>query len=309
MRKTLQDGPEAVPKPEGNGANWFGELVGSRKFTPKGRQVIDFIAANPELASFSPASRLAQEVQVNVATVVRAAQALGFSGWPEFQLNLRHRYLGTLRLAEVTRRQETKGPRSPAEEAFHRDIANLHGALGSVDANQVRAVAETIAEAPRTLIISSGSYGAVAHVLSHHASFMGFNITSELRGGPHVVSAVSPLRPGDCLVAISFWRLVREIVVATRHCRDQNVRTVAITDSAFSPLAGVADYPLVVPSESISFFQSATAAMSLTYGLLAELKEIGGQRVDRLIATNSDFLQEMDVLFDGAATQPPTKGE
>jgi len=279
-----------------NRQDWLGELVDAAKLTPKGQELAHFLAVNPRLAIFGSASEVAEKCEMNVATVVRFAQALGFSGWREFQVNFRGRHLSGLLPSDVMAAQGTGYARSSIDEALHRDIHNLHGALHSLDRAAAESAARAIADAPYTLCISSGSYSSVGLVLTHLASFMGYPIVFESRGGPHIVAAMSRLKPGDCLVAISFWQLVKHVVLAAEHCRNQGITTIAITDSAFSPLARGVDHALVVPTESVSFFQSMTAATSVVYGLLARLQELGGDEVTRTISLAQAMYAELDVL-------------
>jgi DNA-binding MurR/RpiR family transcriptional regulator len=279
------------------GQDWLGDLVDAARLTPKGTELAQFLAVNPRLAIFASASEVAEKCEVNVATVVRFAQALGFSGWRDFQVNFRGRHIGDLLPSDVMAAQRGDDTRSSIDEALHRDIHNLQGALHSLDRLAVEAAARAIADASYTLVVGSGSYSSVGLVLSHLASFMGYPVVFENRGGPHLVAALARMKPGDCLVAISFWQLVKEIVLATKHCRDLGITTVAITDSAFSPLARGVDHALVVPTESVSFFQSMTAATSLVYGLLARLQELGGDEVTQNISQAQSMYAEFDVLF------------
>src|SRR5258708_3916127 len=84
--------PQETPSFTGRQA-WLEEGVTAGRLTPKGHDVARFIASNPGMSSLESASEVARAVGVNVATVVRFAQGLGFSGWVDFQINLRHRYL------------------------------------------------------------------------------------------------------------------------------------------------------------------------------------------------------------------------
>jgi DNA-binding MurR/RpiR family transcriptional regulator len=294
---TIENQTKAASPPEdANGLDWLGELVDAATLTPKGGELAHFLAVNPRLAMFGSASEVAEKCEMNVATVVRFAQALGFSGWRDFQVNFRGRHLSSLMPSDVMAAQGTGYARSSIDEALHRDIHNLHGALHSLDREAAESAARAIAAAPYTLCISAGSYSAVGLVLTHLASFMGYPIVFESRSGPHIVAAMARLKPGDCLVAISFWQLVKHVVLAAEHCRGQGITTIAITDSTFSPLARSVDHTLVVPTESVSFFQSMTAATSLVYGLLARLQELGGEDVTRTIGLAQAMYAELDVL-------------
>lgn len=285
-------------QPPGGGQAWLSELLDNARLTPKGRTVATFVSSNPRTASFVSASELAQRTGVNVATVVRFAQRLGFSGWREFQLHFRHRYLGSLMQTEVISTLPEHADHSPIQAALHRDIDNLHDTLTTLDMAEAETVAKTIAAARRTLVVSSGTYSVVGLVLAHLASFMGYDVEFESRGGAHLVVALSRLEPGDCVVAISFWRVVKQVMLAAKHCRERGLTTVAITDSSFSPLAKNADHVLVVPTESSLFFQSMTAPMSLAYGLLANLYALGGKRTEETIRDEERLWKDLDVVVE-----------
>jgi DNA-binding MurR/RpiR family transcriptional regulator len=86
-------------------------------------------------------------------------------------------------------------------------------------------------------------------------------------------------------------------MLTTEYCRRVGITTVALTDSLFSPHARAAEHALIVPTESVSFFQSLTAATSLVHGLLAELQRLGGERVDANIERSEKAYAELDVLY------------
>jgi DNA-binding MurR/RpiR family transcriptional regulator len=279
------------------GEEWLAELAAESRLTPKGRKLAHFAGVNPRLVSFASASEVAEKTGMNVATVVRFAQALGFTGWTEFQLHFRHRYLGTLLPADVVREHAGEDRPSAVRDAMQRDLENLAGALTSLDDEEAERIVQTIAGARQTIVVSSGSYAAVGDVFAHLATFMGYDVELESHGGPHLVSRFAGLRPGDCVLAISFWRLNKHVVKATQYARRNGIATAAITDSRFSPLYRAAEHALVVPTESGSVFQSLTAALSLAYGLLERLQELGGDRVERTIEDAQKLYGELDILY------------
>lgn len=279
---------------------WLAELIAKGRITAKGEEIATFLSVNPRTASLASASVVATRTGVNVATVVRFAQGLGFSGWREFQLHFRHRYLGSLLTTDLMKDRDIHGEVGTVEAALKCDIENLHSAFTSVDTSQVETIARAIAEARKTLVVSSGSYAAVGLVLAHLASFMGYNVTLETRGGAHLVAALTSLEDGDCLLVISFWRLIKHVVLAAEHAHGRGITTVAITDSLFSPLARCVDHAIIVPTESIRFFQSATAGLAVVYGLLAHLHDLGGERVRVALDHGEELYSELDVLFNEA---------
>lgn len=287
---------DAVAAPAEPGREWLAGLLEGIRLTPRGHDVARLLATNPRAGAFLPASQVAKETGVNVATVVRFAQGLGFSGWKEFQLNFRHHYLGSFLPSDLVRDRSASRD-SPFDTALHRDVLNLQAAQSTVDRAMLQASVDCILAAGRTLVVSSGSYSVAGHVLAHQASVMGLDVRLETRGGAHLIAAMQALDEGDCVIGISFWRLVKHVVVAVQEAHRRGVTTIAVTDSIFSPLARAATHTLMVPSESVSFFQSMTAPLAVIYGLLAELHAQSGDKADAKVAEAEELYGAFDVLY------------
>jgi len=63
------------------------------RLSPGQRRVIDRLLADTRYAAVVSAPELAHEVGVSESTVTRAAQALGFAGYPDLQARLRQRFV------------------------------------------------------------------------------------------------------------------------------------------------------------------------------------------------------------------------
>jgi DNA-binding MurR/RpiR family transcriptional regulator len=266
---------------------------------PKSERVARLLATQPEFTSYASAGAVAGRAGVDAATVVRTAQALGFSGWPELRLELRSRYLASLRATEVLGQHAAPAPASdPVLHALRSDIDNLALATRTIDADAVRAVAAAIAAARRTVVLASGAFSGPAYQLAHCAGFMGMDVQFASRGGTTLVNGLTQLGPGDCLVSINFWRLPREIRDATEIAHDAGVTTCVLTDLLRSTLTDVADHVIAVPSEGTSHFPSLTAAMSVVHALLAEVTRLRGDSGRDAMRATEDLWQRMDLMCE-----------
>jgi DNA-binding MurR/RpiR family transcriptional regulator len=287
-----------VEPPSVDGHAWLTDLIESVQLTPKGEDVALLLTKNPRAAAFVPASQLAKEIGVNTATVVRFAQLLGFSGWKEFQLNFRHRYLASVLPSEMAAERPGEVWDSPFEAAVQRDVENVQTALSTVDRQVLAEVVRALAAARKTVVLSAGSYAAVGHILVDKLNVMGYDACLETRGGIHTITSMSSLEPGDCLIGISFLRLLRHVVVGCQEAARRGITTVAITDSVFSPLARAATHTVMVPTESTSWFQSLTAATAVVNGLVCELHAFEGARADEAVKRVEALYGTFDVLYE-----------
>jgi DNA-binding MurR/RpiR family transcriptional regulator len=299
MAARLKDGDDQRDG-TGNGAaggQWetMAELLAATRLSGNHRRIAQYLEGNPRAAAFESASEIAARNDVSPATVVRFAQSVGFKGWPALQLQFRHRYLSGLMPDEMVD-QFPAGDMSRVQAALDTDIQNLRTAAQSVRTEEVDAIAELIAGARKTLLVSSGTYATVGTVIAHLGQFMGYDIHLETRGGPELMAALSLLDERDCVIGISFWRVARTVVKALEVAQRRGIRTAAFADSTVSPVVHGVDHAIVVPTDSISFFQSMTAATSVAYGLLATLQDLGGQQVADHIAQAQELYDDLDIV-------------
>jgi len=276
---------------------WVRDRTDGAVLGPKSERVVHLLATQAEFTSFASASAVAGRAGVDAATVVRTARALGFSGWPDLRLELRNRYLSSLRANEVLNEHEDAAS-DPILHALRSDVDNVTLAIRTIDVAQVRAIAAAIAGARRTVVIASGSFLGPAHHLVHSAGFMGLDVEFGIRGGTTLVNTLTRLGPGDCLVAINFWRLPREIRDATEIAGAAGATTCVLTDLRRSALTELADHVVTVPCEGTSHFPSLTASMAVVHAILAEItRTLGDQARDAMRATE-DLWQRMNLMCD-----------
>jgi DNA-binding MurR/RpiR family transcriptional regulator len=276
---------------------WVRDRTDGAVLGPKSERVVHLLATQAEFTSFASASAVAGRAGVDAATVVRTARALGFSGWPDLRLELRNRYLSSLRANEVLNEHEDAAS-DPILHALRSDVDNVTLAIRTIDVAQVRAIAAAIAGARRTVVVASGSFLGPAHHLVHSAGFMGLDVEFGIRGGTTLVNTLTRLGPGDCLVAINFWRLPREIRDATEIAGAAGATTCVLTDLRRSALTELADHVVTVPCEGTSHFPSLTASMAVVHAILAEITRTLGDRARDAMRKTEDLWQRMNLMCD-----------
>jgi DNA-binding MurR/RpiR family transcriptional regulator len=265
---------------DGDGLDaWLRGRVPDKGLKPKAAAVLDVLLAQPRRASYGSAAELAELAGANTATVTRTAQALGFSGWPALQNELRARYLAALSAPEVAAEHTGIGETGPpCAAAVHRDVENLALLARRMDVEAVQALAGAIATARRTVVVAIGSYSAVGVTLAHNAQLAGYDVAlaGGYGGGP--ANDVAALTDRDVLVAISFWRLNQASVVAAQEASARGARVFAVTDAPGPALTRAAERVLLVPAEGVAFFPSLTAGLALAQAIVTELAAIDPAR-------------------------------
>ncbi|MDS1269038.1 SIS domain-containing protein [Lipingzhangella sp. LS1_29] len=278
--------------------DWIASAAAGERVGQAATRVLEVLGQEPRFASYASAAALAERAGVNAATVVRTAQLLGFTGWPELRLELRSRYLASLSAGEVlAEHAEAAGESGDlVHAAISADQANLGMLATTVDATAVRAIAAAMHAAGTTVALGSGAFAAPGVQLAHVAAIMGYAAVSRQGGGTSLINDLRRLGGGDCLVVCDLWRLPREIATAGRLAAERGATVAVLTDRRDSSLARNAAHVVVVPSEGVSLYPALAATMSVVHAILAELARLGGQRALESVA-ETERLWEQAELF------------
>lgn len=281
--------------------DWLRNLDEKHSLTPALHEVVQAVINDPRHASFASVADLAKKANVNVATITRTAQNLGFSGWPDLRQEIRARFMSKLSAPEVSvvHQQETANHR-PFDSALTRQIEQLSALRRRTDRQTIRDIAKVITAAKRRIVVGSGSFASIASILSHHATLCGYRMELAT-DAVAIANALGDVRHGDVVVIITFWRLYNSAIHASQQAKAKGATTCVITDAAVDALANNADYLLLAPAESTSFFTTVLPGLSLIEGLSAELAAVDPELSAKSIENFEEQWLSQDLLFTKTA--------
>jgi DNA-binding MurR/RpiR family transcriptional regulator len=271
---------------------WLRARLGDREATQGALKVLRVLSSRAREMSYASTADAAKMAGVNAATVVRAAQLLGFSGWPALRAEARSRYLSGLSASQVLNEHALLAD-TPAWAALRGDVRNLQELAQVLDPAQLERVARLIHDAHSTLVLGSGSFAAPGLQLAHIAQTVGYDVRLHREGGTALLNAASLLREGDCLVIFRLWRSPTELLNAAQVAVERGARIVVISDQSSAKVLKVADELVLVPSEGVSMFPSLTASMTVVHAILASLVALDEERARR----SSDHVEALWVEF------------
>jgi DNA-binding MurR/RpiR family transcriptional regulator len=241
--------------------------------SPKQKQLAHFMLDNKYLVSFASASQVGERVHVSAATVVRFAQRLGYQGFHELRAAVREELPTYLTAVERIQKRLAAPPSEHdiPQQVFHTDIKNIERTASGLDAAHLDAALEEVLRAKQILVIGCGLSAASVSFLTHSLKVMGFNARMAVDGGLSLTTDIVQLGPDTLVIAIDLWRYARSIVQAVHSARRQGARIIAITDSAASPLAQVADYAFEAAADGAAHSLSPAAVISLLNVFIAGL--------------------------------------
>ena len=269
--------------------NLFAEITARIPEFSKGhRRIADYILSHYDKAAFMTASKLGDSVGVSESTVVRFASELGFDGYPELQRVLQEEM--HTRLTAV-QRIEVSFDRFGQDEVFKsvllHDIDRIRRTLEETNPADFSAAIDLIVKAKRIYIMGIRSSASLASFLGYYFKLMLPNVTViETGSRSELYEQLMHMCSDDVIIGISFPRYSRQTVYAISYANDVGAKSVAITDSADSPIAEKADKALLAKSDMVSFADSLVAPLSLINALIMAVsirkKELVARNFERL---------------------------
>ncbi len=233
----------------------------ARGLSPSQRQIADCLIANMNEAALWGVEDLAAKSQTCVATVVRFAKKLDYSGY----LEMRKALVGAAKKHYGRGEQLLQAPMQASAtllEVVRRDIRNLETLVQAVDENLLQRVVKQVRDSRIRLIIGDGVSALMARQLAYLLINTGLPV---MEGNPaDFATQLGLLDTKDLLIAISITPYTQETLDAAAYARKRGIPVLAFTDSLNSPLAKSATLALPIPGENLLYSHSVT-----TFGVLA----------------------------------------
>jgi DNA-binding MurR/RpiR family transcriptional regulator len=259
--------------------------------TPSERRVADVVLGRPDKVAFGTVAGVAGEAGVSAATVVRFAARLGYEGFVPLQADVRDELGGRLRPAVERIRQ------APPSDLLGRSLAteldNVHRTLEAVDRRDFAAAVQRLADRTHgVVVVAAEASRGVGVLLTDGLDMLRPGVQPVQGSAARVARALASVEPGDTVVALDLRRYERWVLDAVRYCATGGASIVALTDSALSPLADLADETFVVAAEGSGPFDShvgmLAVANALVAGVAARLRRTASRRLDRVEAAWRD---------------------
>ena len=261
------------------------------------RRVAEVVLNTPQLVAFGTVAELADAATVGAATVVRLAAKLGYDGFTALQAAVQNELSNQLRPAAVRIREAVGGV--GVRRHLQHELDNVQNTLLGVDEDTIAASTAHLADLSRTVVVLTGdaSTGICTQFVGDLASL---RPGAELLKGNEVAISrrLSQIQKGDTVVAVDLRRYDRWVVEAATEAKRRGAWLLALTDSALSPLAGIADASMVLTAGGIGPFDSHVGTLALLNVLVAaaaeRLRDTATERLDRAEAAWSARSQLID---------------
>jgi DNA-binding MurR/RpiR family transcriptional regulator len=267
-------GTETAPQPEALSETNLGArlLLSMTSGSTAHRRLAEYILRHPIRVSALSIDDLAQATGVSAPTISRFARELAFGGFAELRTAVAEAMQAFLDpVAKLRFQLEMEGCAARSGDmlvTIQRQVQRLDASLMGA---QITAIAEELVQARAIYVMGFGLSSHVAALLVLGLQPYCANVTTVVDFGGTEVAAgrLMGTGPGDVLIAITFPRYAKDVVNLTRYARDRGAKVFALTDSAASPIAPLADMMLIAPSDHPTLSSSMTGAVAVIETLVA----------------------------------------
>ncbi|NLL82397.1 MAG: MurR/RpiR family transcriptional regulator [Tissierellia bacterium] len=230
----------------------------------KGQKIIaEYIISNYDKASFMTAATLGSTLNVSESTVVRFANALGYSGYKEFQKELQEVVKSKLTTVQRMTLAENLSDGNSLTSIMQNDIDNIKRTMSGIDMNSLNKAVELTIKSKVIHVIGMRSSAFLAGYMCFYLNFIFPNVKMITDGANNIFEQLTTVDKDDIIIAITFPRYSKRTLEALDYARGKKCPIITITDSKLSPATRQSDVDLIARSDMISFIDSLVAPMSL----------------------------------------------
>lgn len=222
---------------------------------------------------------IAAQAGVQPATLVRLAQALGYSGWSGlkdvFVQSLRQMPSAYTEQAKaVVRSRNPLAMFSQATQAQARNVANLP----ELNAEAIPVAVDLLVKAKRVYVAGFRASHAPAFTFYYLYRLFRPSVAMLRSEAGTLEMELRALQAGDVVVLTAFAPYSHEIVRVYEAAIESGCKVIALCDSKVAPIALESECNLIFGTDVPSFFPSSAAAIALVEGLIEQILARTGKK-------------------------------
>ncbi len=224
--------------------------------------------------------QVALQCAVQPSAVVRFAKHFGYTGFSEMQAVFREgisRQLAPNRTYQsrirdiITAEADSLSSTEIASEFLAGSLAGMQELKNSIHTSNFKKAVDLLAASDSIWIVASRRSFPVAAYLDYALQHTDKRIGLVTGMGGMQQGQMRSVRKDDVMIAISFSPYAEETISVAKLAVERGAKLIAITDSLMSPLAKLAQVPLIVQDNSTFGFRSLTSTMSMAQSLFIAL--------------------------------------
>jgi DNA-binding MurR/RpiR family transcriptional regulator len=238
--------------------------------SPGYQRIADYILNHYREAAFMTAAEVGKAAHVDITSVVRFAQRLGYPGYPELVADIQEDVKKDLR-AVYQPLPEGRSPAAVFRRSLIEDRNNLDYMLLHTEEQDIQTILEIIDSATAIYVVGEGAGAYIAELFTARMLALGYNVRTVSSDAAGRIAMVSSIRPGDVLIALGLVDLSPAVSALVKVVREEGVQTLTVTTSPATPAAQAAEHMLYAPAQVDGLMPTVTAVAGVLQALIQAL--------------------------------------
>ncbi len=237
------------------------------------KKIADYILANGDDATFLTAAELGAKLEISESTVVRFADKLGLSGYPELQACLQKWTKDKLQGVQVPEfSANTIEQWGVIATVMQSDMLKIKDTLEQLSEESFASAVDTLLEAKHVYIVGLRNSAPLASFFYFYLNMLRRDvILLDTTSSTEMFEQMIRIDEEDAFIGISFPRYSMRTLKAMEFARDRRAKVIAITDSVHSPMTMYSSVHLLAKSELNGMADSLVAPFSLMNALIVAM--------------------------------------
>ncbi len=253
----------------------FRERIGRKYSTlsPGFRKLADFILTSHQRVAFMSASRLARHLDLDVATVTRFAQTLGYDGFTELSREIQEQVLDEMRKERIPITERLSAAQGSPLHTMWQDWVNIEQTIQEIRPERIDSAVNALRAANHIYIIAEGAGIGLAQIMASYLSLIRCDAIVLTKGPFDIALHLKNLTSSDVVIGIGFTNYAYSATNALQYGRRVGAKTIGIVGQANCPIAEWAEILFICSEVEGSLLPSPTGAAAIIFALIYALIE------------------------------------
>jgi DNA-binding MurR/RpiR family transcriptional regulator len=272
-----------------------------RELPKNQRKIADYIVDNFDKVSFLNVQDISLATGASVASVVRFAQRIGFSGYSELRDEIADSLQNHLSNSQTFPLfDKRKVVEDILTSVANLDVKNINETLHLIDRTTFNYVIDRISNSERVFTAGLGISYLLAEILAYQLTQVGINSSVLQHSHTLFNEHILFLKPKDLLIVFSFPPYSKETIEAAEYAKKRKINVISVTNKQASPVTFFTKENLIVKSENMLFTNSFAAISVLINAIATACAIKDKQRAKKVLKETEEIMINQNQIIRGS---------
>lgn len=267
-------------------------------FTKNYKKIADYLLDNLDDVSFLSVQQISEATRVSVASIVRFAQAIGYSGFQEMRESITKMLKTKLEQKEIFSLIEDDDLKSDTLTTVARqEIENINNTLHLVNRKNFDNAVSKILKAKRVFTAGLGISFLLSEMLAYQLRQVAIKAANFTHSSASFQEQLLYLEKGDLIIAFSFPPYSIETIELVEAAKEKGIESIALTNKIAAPINHHASEHIVVQSKNMLFTNSFAAISVIINALITACAVKDKQRAEQMLKELNKLVNHQQLVI------------